>query len=88
MDTEGEVIARTGYRPGGPEKYVGHLGKFIEVYGELTRLKLDLATAKELDRAKLLDQIIESYDKLGNDADEIAGWKATYHNVDRTTRRD
>ena len=30
VDAEGEVLARTGYRRGGPDKYVEHLKKLID----------------------------------------------------------
>mgnify|MGYP001299957172 CR=1 FL=1 len=30
LDAEGEVLARTGYQPGGAEKYVEHIKKLIE----------------------------------------------------------
>ena len=30
VDAEGKVIARTGYQPGGPEKYVEHIKQLLE----------------------------------------------------------
>ena len=49
MDAEGTVIAKTGYQQGGPEKYVKHLVKFVEVHDDV------LAKTKELPQAQGLD---------------------------------
>jgi thioredoxin-related protein len=73
-DTDGKPIARTGYRPGGPEKYLEHLDEFAKVYDEILQLKTKLETLQGMERAKLLDDIIEAYVKLNNEADETAGW--------------
>jgi thioredoxin-related protein len=73
-DTEGKPIARTGYRAGGPEKYLEHLAEFSKIYDEVLQMKSTLGTVQGLERAKLLDQIIEAYVKLNNDADETPGW--------------
>jgi len=32
MSPEGEVIGRTGYKPGGPEEYVKHIQEFIDAH--------------------------------------------------------
>jgi thioredoxin-related protein/Tfp pilus assembly protein PilF len=75
MDAEGNVIAHTGYQAGGPAKYVEHLQQFIKIYDGLVKLKAGLGKAKGVERAKLLDQIIETYAELNNeDADEIVAW--------------
>ncbi|MGA2060521.1 MAG: thioredoxin family protein, partial [Thermoguttaceae bacterium] len=73
-DTEGKPIARTGYRAGGPEKYLEHLDEFAKIYDEILQMKSTLGTVQGLERAKLLDQIIEAYVKLNNEADETVGW--------------
>ncbi len=72
LDADGQVIARTGYRDGGPEKYLKQLAEFPKVYEGVAAAKGKLDAAKGLDRAKLLDQIIEGYAKLGNDTKEAA----------------
>ena len=76
MDPEGEVIARTGYRPGGPEAYVKELDDFVKTYEKVMAIKPQLESAEGLDRAKLLDQLVEAYDKLGNESDDVAKWSA------------
>ena len=74
MDPEGQVIARTGYREGGPEKYLEQLADFSKIYQNILALKAKLEKSKGLDRAKLLDGIIEGYDKLSNEVEEIPVW--------------
>ncbi len=74
MDTEGQVIARTGYKPGGPEGYVKQLSEFLDVYATVVKMKHDLASSKGIARAKLLDKLIDAYVKLNNESDELTGW--------------
>ncbi len=74
MDAEGKVIAHTSYLQGGPEKYLEHLADLGKIYDNVIALKGRLGTAKGLDRAKMLDQLIEDYEKLNNDSDEVADW--------------
>ena len=74
LDAEGQVIARTGYREGGPEEYLKQLAEFSKIYENVLALKAKLEKAQGLDRAKLLDQIVEGYQKLGNESDEVAAW--------------
>jgi len=86
MDPEGEVIARTGYRPGGPEEYVKQLGDFVKTYENVVALKPQLEKAKGLDRAKLLDQLVNAYDKLGNESDDIAKWSVEIVTLDHENK--
>ena len=75
MDAEGQVIAHTGYHEGGPVEYLKQLADFSKIYEKVVALKAGLDKSKGLDRAKLLDEIVESYKKLGNDdSDEVAAW--------------
>ena len=75
MGADGVVIARTGYQPGGPEKYMEHLAKFIVVYGDAVKMKEELATLQGLDRVKMLDKLADTYTtKLNNDGDEVLAW--------------
>lgn len=74
MDSEGQVIARTGYREGGPEEYLKHLAEFSKIYENVLALKAKLEKAQGLDRAKLLDQIVEGFQKLGNQSEEVTAW--------------
>ena len=76
MDAEGEVIARrTGY--GGdsnPDEYLKQLADFSKTYQDLLVLKTKLDKTQGLDRAKLLDQIVEGYEKLDSEAEKVAAW--------------
>ena len=74
MDAEGQVIARTGYRPGGPDDYLKHLADFGTIWQNVVALKGKLEGTAGLDRAKLLDQIVEGYKKLGNESDQVTDW--------------
>jgi thioredoxin-related protein len=74
LDAEGKLVGRTGYRPDGPEEYVKHLGEMVQSHEEILALSAKLAKAKGLDRARLLDQLIEDYAKLDREADETNDW--------------
>jgi thioredoxin-related protein len=74
LDAEGKLIGRTGYRPDGPEEYVKHLGEMIQSHEEILAATAKLKKAKGLDRARLLDQLIEDYAKLDREADETGDW--------------
>ncbi|MCY2989407.1 MAG: thioredoxin fold domain-containing protein [Planctomycetota bacterium] len=74
LDAAGQVIARTGYRPDGPEKYVAHLAEFVKIHDGILKMRTELATVQGLNRAKLLDQLVEAYGKLDNEIDEIDAW--------------
>ncbi len=74
LDAEGQLIARTGYRPGGPEEYFKHLTEFATAHETIVRMRTELAGVQGLDRAKLLDQLIEAYGKLENEHPDIKAW--------------
>jgi thioredoxin-related protein len=74
LDAAGQLIAKTGYRPGGPEQYVKHLTEFVTLYDGIVKMRRELDAAKGLDRAKLLDQLVEGYTKLENEIDELKAW--------------
>ncbi len=74
MDAEGQVVARTGYREGGPDGYLKQLAEFSKIYQNVLVMKGKLEKIQGLDRAKLLDEIVESYQKLGNESDEVVAW--------------
>jgi thioredoxin-related protein len=75
LDAAGQTVAQTGYQPGGPEEFVKQLGGFLDVYASVLKMKQELVKAKGIERAKLLDKIVEAYaDKLHNEIDELADW--------------
>ena len=59
--------------PTEPAKYVKYLGECLEIYGQVLDMKAKLKKIEGLDRAKLLDQLVEAYDKLNNESDNVAG---------------
>jgi thioredoxin-related protein len=74
LDADDRVIARTSYREGGAESYLKHLAELPELAAKVVELKGKLAKAQGLDRAKLLDQIVDGYEKLGDEAKEVEEW--------------
>jgi len=58
MDAEGKVFAKTGYRAGGPEKYIEHLTSLVEGKKAFDKLIAQAAKAKGLEKAKLLDKAL------------------------------
>jgi thioredoxin-related protein len=75
LKPDGELIAHTGYSAGGAKNYLKDLADLMKTYESLAGLRAQLPTATGLDRAKLLDQLIDAYNKLGNQIGEIAGWR-------------
>ena len=74
LDAKGEVIARTGYREGGPDEYLKQLASFGKIYENVVALKGRLDAVQGIARAKLLDEIVEGYKKLGNESDDVDTW--------------
>lgn len=74
MDSEGQVIARTGYREGGPESYLKFLAECSQAFDTIVAMKAKLNKSEGLVRAKLLDGILEAYTKLENEPDEASAW--------------
>jgi thioredoxin-related protein len=74
LDADGKLIGRTGYRPDGPKEYVKHLAEMVQSHEEILSLTAKLEKAKGLQRAKLLDRLIEDNAKLENEADETGDW--------------
>ena len=93
LDADGKVMARTGYQEGGPAKYVEHLATLVKQAEEIKALRAKADAATGVERAKLLDKLIDALDALGVgqedipayaeeivklDADGKAGLKAKY----------
>ncbi|MDP6636259.1 MAG: thioredoxin family protein [Phycisphaerae bacterium] len=60
MDAEGKVFAKTGYRAGGPEKYVEHLNSLVKGKKEFDKMIAQADKAKGLAKAKLLDKALDA----------------------------
>ena len=71
----GELMAHTGYRAGGPGNYLELLADLVKTYDSLAELRGQLPAAGGLDRARLLDQLIAAYNKLGNEISAIPAWR-------------
>lgn len=76
LDAQGEMVARTGYRPGGPEKYLEHLKEFVAAHETIVKMRSEVANVQGLERAKLLDQLIDAYAKLGAEPEDVKTWSA------------
>jgi protein disulfide-isomerase len=74
IDPEGQVVAHTGYVEGGPERYVKQLAGYVVSYGEIVKLKQELDNTAGIDRAKLLDKLIDAYLRLGGESDQLTEW--------------
>jgi hypothetical protein len=64
MDAEGIVFAKSGYRPGGPEKYIEYLNSMIKdkkaFDKAFDKLIFQADKAKGLEKAKLLDKALKT----------------------------
>ena len=64
MDAEGIVFAKSGYRPGGPEKYIEYLNSMIKdkkaFDKAFDKLISQADKAKGLEKAKLLDKALKT----------------------------
>jgi len=59
LDSEGRLYAKTGYRPGGAQVYLAHLDEFRKVRAERDKLLAEADKVKGVERAKILDKMIE-----------------------------
>lgn len=88
---DGTPYARTGYQRGGPEAYVKHLAVLRAGKNKLEELTTQIEAASGVERAKLLDQLVEHKAKSGLpiemarmqeiielDAADAAGLKSKY----------
>ncbi len=71
----GELMAIAGYQEGGAEKYLMLLAHLMKTYGNVTKLRAQLPDATGLDRARLMDQLIGGYVKLGNEIPALGAWR-------------
>lgn len=70
LDPAGNKITKTGYRPGGDEAYIKHLQELVTTYEGLATLRSKLDGLTGLARAKQIDEIVASIEKLGSEGDE------------------
>jgi thioredoxin-related protein len=74
VDADGQVVAHTGYQAGGPENYVKQLAGFLDAYASIVKMKAELDKVEGLDRARLLDKLVDAYLNLHNEIDELGEW--------------
>jgi thioredoxin-related protein len=76
MDAEGQVVAKfVGFGPGTGDKYLARLADVPNVWQAVLKMKSELEGAKGIDRAKLLDHLVDAYEKkLSNPIDELQAW--------------
>jgi thioredoxin-related protein/tetratricopeptide (TPR) repeat protein len=74
LDPEGKVVAKTGYKDGGPEKYVDSLASMVKAHDKVVKLMGELAGASGEAKAKLLDKLIDAKAVLGVEDDETQEW--------------
>jgi thiol-disulfide isomerase/thioredoxin len=87
LDAEGQVVAHTGYQAGGPDKYNEQLSGFLTAYDSIVKMKEQLAKAKGLGRAKLLDKLVDVYaNKLHNEIDELNDWSKEIVKLDANNK--
>lgn len=78
-DAEGRAYARTGYRPGGAEKYVEHLLELRDKRLERDRLLARAEKAEGAERAKLLHAALEVVDS----ADALYGYEEVIAEIEK-----
>jgi thioredoxin-related protein len=86
IDSDGLVVAQTGYQPGGPEAYVKQLSEFLNIYATVLKLKKDLDSSKGVARAKLLDKLIDANVKLNRENDVLTGWSKEIVSLDTNNK--
>ncbi len=72
LNAAGQPVAKTGYRPGSAEDYVGNLKDLVSTYEKIVALTAKAGKLKGLNRAKALDEIVTGSDKLGLENDALA----------------
>jgi len=60
LTADGELIHRTGYRPGGPAKYVEHLGASTEAFASAIKLAAAWAAADDASKDAIMKQASEA----------------------------
>lgn len=97
LDAEGRVYGETGYREGGPDEYLAHLGQFDRIKEKRDEHFAAADEAKGVERARELDAALMAvaaaagltgYDTvideiIALDADNEAGLKAKYDRAHR-----
>lgn len=71
MDAKGRPYARTGYREGGPEKYVAHLDGLLERKKESDKA---FAAAEKLEGVEKAEALIAALDGMGLEPSVVSGF--------------
>ena len=82
LDAEGRAYAKTGYREGGEEAYLKHLDDLQKARIERDRLLAEAAKAQGVERARLLDKVIETLSKNGIRPMDNRAWVEEIINLD------
>ena len=91
-DSKGRLYARTGYQPGGPEKYLAHLAELRKTRTQRDELFAKADKASGAEKANLLDEALTQLEKaevnsgyddvieqiVTADADNKGGFKSKY----------
>jgi thioredoxin-related protein len=74
MDADGKVYGKTGYQPGGEEKYLKHLDELQQVRVERDKLAAEAEKMTGLEKAKALDKLIMMLGKNGIEPMDNPKW--------------
>ena len=75
MDGEGKQIVQTGYKAGGPEAYLKHLDGFLAIYKIVLQWQKEVEKLAGAERATLLDKIIDGYEQLNTQPDNLTAMR-------------
>lgn len=75
LTADGTAYAKTGYRPGGPDAYVKHLGELKASKTEADALRAKAGEAEGIEQAKLYDKLLDMAEAglMIDDADALMG---------------
>jgi len=82
LDSEGRLYAKTGYQEGGAEAYLKHLDDLQKIRTERDKLLAEAAKAPDIERAKLLDKVIQMLAANGVGPMDNRAWVEEIINLD------
>jgi tetratricopeptide (TPR) repeat protein len=82
LDSDGKLIARyMGFDPD-VERYLKHLAECPGIWKSIPQWRSELEKAQGLDRVRLLDKLIDAYDKLQTPVKEMSDWRKEIVSLD------